>query len=98
MTTASAPVLLCRWVDLAACAGRPDLPWVADADVVGEHDRDAMAAVCFDCPVLGACASSADALETPAGWWAGRHLDAAPVVWEQGALDWPATFALEDAA
>lgn len=62
-----------RWVQGAACGARPDLPWIADADQVSRGERDQMAAVCFRCPVLTSCTTTADQFTVTAAFWAGKH-------------------------
>ncbi|MGL5863887.1 MAG: WhiB family transcriptional regulator [Phycicoccus sp.] len=64
---------LARWVDRAACASRPDLPWIDDVHRVDADARAAMAGVCAACPVAAQCGTFADHTEANAGWWAGTH-------------------------
>lgn len=82
-----AGVDLARWVDQAACADRPDLPWITDAEQIARADQDAMQAVCARCPVLTRCRDAADRLHASAGYWAGNHRDTTdPVLVEAEAV------------
>lgn len=76
VTSTVTRVDLARWVDAAACADRPHLPWVQDAHLVTGTDRAQMAAVCAGCPVLARCQDAAVQLEATAGYWAGTPRDA----------------------
>ncbi|MGL5857879.1 MAG: WhiB family transcriptional regulator [Angustibacter sp.] len=66
---------LARWVERAACASRPDLPWIDDAHRVDADARAAMAGLCASCPVAAQCRAFADHTKANAGWWAGTHRD-----------------------
>ena len=73
------------WLDSAACADEPDLPWTADAAAVSAADFVAMGAVCETCPVLGSCRVAVSEWDVTAGWWAGsnRELSDRGVRWVQ---------------
>lgn len=69
------------WMTGAACATRPDLPWVADDAPTGVIQR--MADACRGCPVVAACDAFVNmmvgtALEVGGGFWAGKCRNPAP--------------------
>ena len=63
------------WMDRAACANRPDLPWTLDAADVTPWQAASMRAVCDACPVLFDCLAAVDDLDVTGGWWAGNDRD-----------------------
>ncbi len=63
------------WQARAACAARPELPWIAEPADLTAWDTVTMAAVCADCPVLAECAAYTTQAAPTAGWWAGTHRD-----------------------
>jgi len=63
------------WTRSAACAARPDLPWLADTTDVTAWDAETMRTVCDSCPVLLDCLAAVDELGVTGGWWAGRDRD-----------------------
>lgn len=69
------------WMRQAACAARPELPWTTDTTDLTPAQVEAMRAVCDDCPALGDCVATVDALDITGGWWAGTDRDpyAAPI-------------------
>lgn len=71
------------WMIGAACATRPDLPWVADDAPTGVIER--MADVCRGCPVMAACDAFVNTmagtkLDVGGGFWAGKYRNPAPDV------------------
>ncbi|MDN5767857.1 MAG: WhiB family transcriptional regulator [Humibacillus sp.] len=69
------------WMTGAACATRPDLPWVADDAPTGVIQR--MAAICHGCPVMAACDAFVNTLagtelDVGGGFWAGKYRNPAP--------------------
>ena len=71
------------WMTGAACATRPDLPWLADDAPTGVIER--MAAVCHGCPVMAACDTFVNTLvgtelDGGGGFWAGKYRNPAPHV------------------
>lgn len=63
------------WMEQAACAERPGLPWTADAGTFPDVLADLMAEICAVCPVHAACDTYA-ADSVTAGFWAGTSRDA----------------------
>lgn len=66
------------WMAQAACADRPGLPWLHDAEDVAPWDRLVMAAICDACPVGVRCSSFVASAEVTGGFWAGAHREALP--------------------
>lgn len=61
------------WMHEAACADRPGLPWLNDAEDVPPWDRLVMAAICDTCPVCTHCTAFVASAEVTGGFWAGAH-------------------------
>ncbi|WP_426563799.1 WhiB family transcriptional regulator [Angustibacter sp. McL0619] len=70
-----AEVAMSRWVNKAACADLPQLPWTSDSDLVSQAEQDEMTSVCSECPVRARCAAAADRYEATAGFWGGLQRD-----------------------
>lgn len=67
----------------AACAKRPELPWIAEPQDTLGYPRRVMARVCATCPVLPECDQFASRSTVTAGFWAGRSRN------ERERLPWP---------
>ncbi len=81
--TATVQWAVTAWMTGAACATRPDLPWVADDAPMGVIER--MAGVCHGCPVTAACDAFVNTmagteLDVDGGFWAGKYRNPAPDV------------------
>lgn len=79
--TATVQWAVTAWMTGAACATRPDLPWVADDAPTGVTEW--MADVCRGCPVVAACDAFVNALagtelDVGGGFWAGKYRNPAP--------------------
>ncbi len=71
------------WMTGAACATRPDLPWLADDAPTDVIQR--MATVCRGCPAMVACDAFVNTLagtelSVDGGFWAGKYRNPAPDV------------------
>ena len=66
------------WMQAAACADRPRLPWLNDAEDVQPWNRLVMAAICDACPVRARCTSFVTDAEVTGGFWAGAHREDVP--------------------
>ena len=66
------------WLEMASCATRSDLPWIAEPADVTSSDAEKMTALCASCPVHDSCTETAAAWEVSAGWWAGSPRDDTP--------------------
>ncbi|WP_286958652.1 hypothetical protein [Arsenicicoccus sp. UBA7492] len=63
------------WMRGAACAARPELPWLTDTTNLSAWDAETMRTVCDSCPVLLDCLAAVDDLDVTGGWWAGQDRD-----------------------
>ena len=59
------------WMDRAACATAPQLPWTTHT-TPPPRTREVMRQICAVCPVFDECDRFADASGATAGVWAGR--------------------------
>ena len=64
-----------RWMPLAACLARPDLPWTTDTGHLSRAQVQAMTRVCSRCPVRNHCAAYAVEARITGGFWAGSDRD-----------------------
>jgi hypothetical protein len=64
-----------RWMALAACLARPDLPWTTDTGRLPRVQVQAMTRVCSRCPVRDHCAAYAVEVHITGGFWAGSDRD-----------------------
>ncbi len=64
-----------RWMRHAACATRPDLPWITDTALSTRAQVRAMTRVCAGCPVRNHCAAYATETGITGGFWASRDRD-----------------------
>ena len=64
-----------RWMSLAACLARPDLPWTTDTGHLSRAQVRAMTRVCSRCPVRNHCAAYAVEAHITGGFWAGSDRD-----------------------
>lgn len=63
------------WMEHAACASKPYLPWTAEPHEVSPFQHAAMSTTCEGCPVIRFCRDSANARHVDAGYWAGIPRD-----------------------
>ena len=64
-----------RWMRVASCVDRPDLPWTTDIDRLRPVQVRAMGRVCRGCPVRNHCAAYAVEAGVTGGFWAGTDRD-----------------------
>ena len=64
-----------RWMPLAACLARPDLPWTTDTSSSSRAQVQAMTRVCSACAVHNHCAVYAVEAHITGGFWAGSDRD-----------------------
>jgi hypothetical protein len=65
-----------RWMPLAGCLARLDLPWTTDTGHLSRAQVHAMTCVCSRCPVRNHCAAYAVEAHITGGFWAGSDRDA----------------------
>ena len=65
-----------RWMPLAGCLARLDLPWTTDTSSSSRAQVHAMTRVCSGCPVRDHCAAYAVEAHITGGFWAGSDRDA----------------------
>lgn len=61
-----------NWMEAAACATRPDLGWLHDADAIPAVVVDVMAELCSSCPVRPECEQYVVDQGICGGFWVGR--------------------------
>jgi hypothetical protein len=64
-----------RWMPLAACLARLDLPWITDTGQSSGVQVQAMTLVCCRCPVRNRCTAYAVEAHITGGFWAGSDRD-----------------------
>lgn len=73
------------WMQQAACADCPELPWIEEHKQTRGYPRRVMAGFCAQCPVLTECDQYASTSTVQAGFWAGR----ARTAQDNGRGRWP---------
>ena len=73
------------WMQQAACADSPELPWIEEHKQTRGYPRRVMAGICAQCPVLTECDQYASTSTVQAGFWAGR----ARTAQDNGRGRWP---------